>query len=250
VLTRIQQYLRAVAPIGRECEQVGQFLATFNPHSDNPYLNYALPDDGAEPSEKEVTALVDAYARRHRRPRLEYIPRCAPKVEGQLLSGGFSVEGRLPVMVTDVGQLGPGPELQEIELRVPITDGELYGMAVVQAEAYDEPEVPSRDVVTHRRVALARGAGALIAIDRTTGAVIGAGSCSPVSDGLSEVAAIGVSMTYRRRGIGEALAARLAREALSLGAEVPWLMAAHDRERRIYERAGYRAIGEILHISG
>jgi hypothetical protein len=30
---------------------------------------------------------------------------------------------------------------------------------------------------------------------------------------------------------------------------VPWLMAAADAERRIYERAGYRAIGEILHIS-
>lgn len=249
MLTRIQQYLRAVTPIGREHERVGPFLATFDPHSDNPYLNYAMPDDGAEPSDYEVAMLVDAYARRHRRPRLEYIPDCAPAIEQALLAGGFSVEGRLLVMATDARQLGAGPEPQGIELRIPTTDDELYGMAVVQAEAYDEPGVPSRDIVARRRAALADGALAVVAVDRTTGAVVGAGSCSPVSDGLAEVAAIGVSVTYRRRGIGGALATCLGREALSAGADVPWLMAAHDSERRIYERAGYRVIGEILHIS-
>ena len=61
MLTRIQQYLRAVAPTGRECEQVGPFLATFDPYSDHPYFNYALPDDGAEPTDAEVTGLVAAY---------------------------------------------------------------------------------------------------------------------------------------------------------------------------------------------
>jgi GNAT superfamily N-acetyltransferase len=122
-------------------------------------------------------------------------------------------------------------------------------MAVVQAEAYDEPEVPGRDLVALRRAALADGALAVIAVEQTSGAVVGAGSCSPVRDGLTEVAAIGVSAVYRRRGIGGALASRLGREAISGGADVPWLMAADDGERRIYERAGYRAIGEILHIS-
>jgi ribosomal protein S18 acetylase RimI-like enzyme len=249
VLTRIQQYLRAVAPIGREHVQVGPFLATFNPHSDNPFLNYALPDDGAEPSDDEIVALVEAYARRRRRPRLEYIARCAPAVEHLLLARGFSVEGHLPVMVTSARQLGAGPEPRGIELRIPISDDELYDMAVVQAEAYDEPEVPSRDIVARRRAALADGVVGVIAVERITGEVVGAGSCSQVSDGLTEVAAIGVSAEYRRRGIGGALASRLGREALSAGADVPWLMAAHDGERRIYERAGYRVIGEILHIS-
>jgi ribosomal protein S18 acetylase RimI-like enzyme len=249
VLSRIQQYLRAVAPIGREHEQVGPFLATFNPHSDNPFLNYALPDDGAEPSDDEVAALVEAYARRRRRPRLEYIARCAPAVERLLLAQGFSVEGRLPVMVTSARQLGAGPEPQGIELRIPTSDDELYDMAVVQAGAYDEPGVPSRDIVARRRAALANGVVAVIAVERITGKVVGAGSCSPVNDGLTEVAAIGVSAASRRRGIGGALASRLGREALSAGADVPWLMAAHDGERRIYERAGYRVIGEILHVS-
>ncbi len=249
MLTRIQKYLRAVAPIGREHEQVGPFLATFDPQSDNPYLNYALPDDGAEPSDDEVVALIDAYTQRRRRPRLEYITRCAPAAEQRLLAGGFSVEGILPVMVTSARQLGAGPEPQGIELRIPTSDDELYEMAVVQTEAYDEPELPSRDIVARRRAALADGAKAVIAVEQITGEVVGAGSCSQVNSGLAEVAAIAVSAEHRGRGIGGALASRLGREAFSAGADVPWLMAAHDSERRIYERAGYRVIGEILHIS-
>jgi len=37
--------------------------------------------------------------------------------------------------------------------------------------------------------------------------------------------------------------------ALGRSATTPWLMAAHDAERQIYERVGYRTICEILHIS-
>jgi ribosomal protein S18 acetylase RimI-like enzyme len=248
VLTRIQQYLRVVAPIGREHEHLGPFLATFNPHSDNPFLNYALPDDGAEPSDDDVAALVDAYERRQRRPRLEYIPECAPAVEQRLLAGGFSVEGRLPVMVADAQTLGAGSEPEGIKLRPPATDEELYHMAVVQAAAYED-EAPTRDIVDQLRTAQANGALPVIALDRRTGEVVGAGSCSPVRDGLTEVGGIGVSAAYRRRGIGGALASRLGFEGIAAGADMPWLMAAHEAERRIYERAGYAVIGQILHIS-
>ncbi|MGH8896103.1 MAG: hypothetical protein ACRDZ4_03550 [Egibacteraceae bacterium] len=62
------------------------FLATFDRHSDSPYRNYAIPDDGAEPTTTDVQALIAAYERRGRTPRLEYVPpwpppskwRCSP----------------------------------------------------------------------------------------------------------------------------------------------------------------------------
>ena len=158
MLTRIQQYLHAVTPIGRENEQVGPFLATFNPHSDNPYLNYALPDDDAEPSDDEVAALVKAC----RGGAVGLDSSTSPAVRRQSSNGysprGFVIEGRLPVMVTDARHLGAGSEPQGFDLRLPITDDELYDMAVVQAEAYDEPEVPGRDVVTLRRNGAGPGA--------------------------------------------------------------------------------------------
>jgi len=98
------------------------------------------------------------------------------------------------------------------------------------------------------RAAPDRGAVAIVARD-ATGTVIGAGCCSPVVDGYAEVAATGVAVSHRRRGIAQALAHRLAWEAIERGAEVPFLMAADKAERRIYERSGFATVGEILHIS-
>src|SRR5919198_4606718 len=108
-LQRIQAYLRVAAPRGRDSERIGPFLATFNRDSDNPYLNYAIPDDGATPSADDVAALVNAYRARARKPRLEYVSSLAPAVEPALLAAGFEVEGRLPLMVYRGGEERPWP---------------------------------------------------------------------------------------------------------------------------------------------
>jgi hypothetical protein len=77
---RIAAYLRAVAPMGRQTQRVGPFLATCTPTADNPYLNYAIPDDGASPTALEIAGHVDWYRDRRRKPRLEYVPSVAPAV--------------------------------------------------------------------------------------------------------------------------------------------------------------------------
>ncbi|MEG3975323.1 hypothetical protein QT970_11950 [Microcoleus sp. herbarium8] len=56
--SRIQSYLRFAASQQRDTERIGPFLATFSRHSANPYLNYAIPDDGAAPSLADVNALL------------------------------------------------------------------------------------------------------------------------------------------------------------------------------------------------
>jgi len=114
-----------------------------------------------------------------------------------------------------------------IELVLATSDYDLFGMALVQGDAYGSPQPASRDELPARRAAMRRGAIAMIARDVATGAVVGAGSCSPIVGGLSEVAAVGVAATHRRRGIARTLAHRLANEAI----------------------AGFTTIGEILHIS-
>lgn len=223
---RIQSYLRAVAPLGRDSVQVGPFLATFTPGDDNPYLNYAIPADRAEPTGGEIEALIGEYTRRGRRARLEYVTALAPAVEGRLVAAGFRSEGRLTLMVFGGGQTAPTALPRDVTVAPPETDEDLYAMAAVQAEAYGD-ELPDLSVVERRRQGLARGAIAMVARDAQDG-IVGAGSCSVVHDALSEIAGIGVAVTHRRRGIGAALASGLARSAVAAGAEVPWLMAVHD----------------------
>lgn len=246
--SRIQHYLRTEASRARTTERVGPFVATFTEHSDNPYLNYALPDDGAQPSMEEVAALIRAFEARNRRPRLEYIAALAPEVEPALLAAGFVVEGRLPLMTCVPSQGGPLPPPPGIELLVPQTDQELLDMVAAQNEAYgDQP--PGPDVVPRLRASSAAGQINLLARDSTSGEPAGGGICTVSHDGLTEVGAIGVREPYRRRGIAAAMTARLLDEAQQAGVTLAFLMAEGEPEARIYARAGFTLIGDILHIS-
>jgi predicted GNAT family acetyltransferase len=195
----------------------------------------------------EVAALIEWYERRQRTPRPEYLAKSAPLVEPALASAGFEAEGRLPVMVFDRGAARVAAP-DGITIRRPVTVEDTRGMLEVQAEAYGEP--PPSDADVHRqRDETDIGSRALIAEDSGRGLVVGAGSSAPVAEGMAEVAAIGVAATHRRRGIATVLANHLALDAIARGARTPFLMAAHDQERRIYERSGYIVAGEILHIS-
>jgi GNAT superfamily N-acetyltransferase len=229
--------------------QVGPFLATFTPHNDNPFLNYAIPDDGAAPTLSDVRELIAAYRDHDRKPRLEYIPEVAPAVEELLLAAGFAPEGRLPLMVVDSESLRIPVVRASVNLSAPETDDELFGMIAVQAEAYEDPRSASLDEVKRRRAALEGGSLAVIAKDIESGEVVGAGSCSPIEAGLTEVAGIGVAKAYRRQGIAKALAHWLAKEALALGAPNPWLMAEHEAETNVYKQIGFSTIGTVLLIS-
>ena len=87
--------MRRSAAAGRSTEQVGPFLATFSAGSTNPYLNYAIPDDGASPSPADVADLVSAYRRRDLSPRVEFLVDTAPAAEAALLDAGWSVERQM-----------------------------------------------------------------------------------------------------------------------------------------------------------
>jgi GNAT superfamily N-acetyltransferase len=242
---RIQDAWRHPAPRGRDTERIGPFLATFTRETDNPYLNYAIPDEGGSASPADVEALVAAYRGRDRRPRLEYIPSTAPAVEPALLAGGFEVEGRLPLMTcTDARVAIP----EGVELVAPTTEEEFVGVAQVQWEAYREREpLPERAIEGLRRTAESGGLVAL-ARDTKTGTPAGGGLCVAPHDGVTELTSIGVRESFRRRGIAAALAGWLAQTALDRGLSV-FLMAAGPDEARIYARAGFVEQGEVLHIS-
>jgi predicted GNAT family acetyltransferase len=75
------------------------------------------------------------------------------------------------------------------------------------------------------------------------------GICDVPFDHTTELAAIGVRMSYRRRGIAGAMTAWLVRKAFDMGTTTVFLIAALDAEARIYTRIGFAPIGTVLHIS-
>jgi GNAT superfamily N-acetyltransferase len=244
---RIQEALRHHAPRGRDTEQIGPFLATFTPDTDNPYLNYAIPADNAGATAADVDALVAAYRARRRKPRLEYIPSLAPSIEPALLAAGFEIEGRLPLMTFggDAQLAAPAG----IELVSPATDEEYRGAATVQWEAYAESEPLPETAGEGLRRTAETGGIVVLARDVETREPAGAGLCTAAHDGITELAAIGVRESFRRRGIAAAMASWLAHGALARGMTLVFLMAHGRDEARIYAHAGFVEHGEVLHIS-
>ncbi len=248
MLSRIQDYLRRAARHQRVVEQVGPFLLTCTPSSDNPFINYAIPAANAAPAAADVAALVAAFRRYERRPRLEFIADLAPGALTALLAAGFEQELTTPLMICTPATLIAQPQPTAVQIIVPATDVELWGMSAAQHMAFgDEPPPP--EAAAHARAGLRDGKLALAAQDVATGAIVGGGECSIPLDGLTEVAGIGVLEAYRRRGIAAALTYALTQAAFARGVELPFLMAGAAATARIYQRVGYQEIGTVVHIA-
>ena len=239
-LSTIQSCLRA--GIEPRAIRVGPFLVAFDPHTDNPFRNYAIPDDRAEPTAAEVDRLVAEFAERRRTPRLEYVGR-PPAIEDALAAAGFSADRRLPLMTADPADLVTPPVPAGIGLRAAESEADLWQAAAVQNAAYGEAEPAAPDVDRLRRT-IADGGGVALAVAADTGEGVGSGVYTSPERGLAEIASIGVLPPYRRRGIATAVAHRLTRSALDAGA-MPFLQADGEPEQRMYARIGYRTIGEL-----
>jgi len=244
---QLQQYLRSTASLGRDVERVGPFVATFDRGTDNPYLNYAIPDDDARPTADAVAALIEAYERRVRIPRLEFLPAAAPEAETALLAGGFTLESRLPLMTCTAATAVALAEPDGIRLERPSTDEDLLGMRAAQNAAFGAGP-PDPDRVAGMRESLAAGTLFALARDADTGEIVGGAVASVPGDGVTELAGIGVRDSHRRRGIAGALTARLTAEAFAAGVRTAFLTPGHDEAFSVYARAGYAPTTEMVHI--
>jgi hypothetical protein len=102
---RLQSFLRESVAIGREVVRVPPFTAFFDPSDPLTFLNYAIPDDGADPDPASIEALRAAFRERERLPRLEWIEEAAPVAAAALAVAGMTEELRAPLMTCTPGGL-------------------------------------------------------------------------------------------------------------------------------------------------
>jgi ribosomal protein S18 acetylase RimI-like enzyme len=241
--SKIQSSLRK--SISRGAQRVGPFLIHFDAHSDHPFRNYAVPDDGARPSAAQIADLVAAFARRGRKPRLEYV--CpAPAVDAALATAGFTVDLRLPLMTLAADRLVVPGTPRGVEVGPATSDDDLRAAARIQNIAYGaDAEVTEADL---GRLRATNDTGGAVVLARCEGAPAGAGLFTPPGDGLAEIAAVAVLPEYRRRGIASMVGADLSGRVLDRGA-TPYLQTESDNEQRLYGRLGYSTVGELIAIS-
>jgi predicted GNAT family acetyltransferase len=228
---RIQRYLRAVVGLEREPIAAGAFTLYVHPTEDHPFLNYAIPDEGAEPD--DGAALVAAARERGLVPRIEAVVSEAPWVREL---PGFDLEGDLRLMTCE-----QPVELDAAAELVVVQPGSEHVGPLLRAvmEAFGESE-PSQERIDNFR---GRAVAALV-----DGEVVGGASWTRVLDDMTEVAGIGVREPFRRRGIAGALTAAATRQGLAEGARLAVLSPGHEGAARVYERAGFADASRIIHM--
>jgi ribosomal protein S18 acetylase RimI-like enzyme len=240
----LQAFLRTSAQRGRLAVRSAPFTVTIDERDALRYVNYAIPDDGAEPDAGAVEALRAVFRGHRRLPRLEWVEEAAPAVAAALEAQGMVEELRTPLMACTPDGLTGAPAASEGVRVAAVGDDDLHAAADVQRVAFGMGPVPDDEAPPDPR---RRGGGAVLA--RVDGVPAAAATWTPVVDGASEVGGVATAERFRRRGLAGVVTAAAARAAFAAGARLCVLSPGGDEAQRVYARAGFRGAATMLHWS-
>lgn len=229
---RIQRYLRDRAAAGREAVPAGGFTLYLHPvMRRHPFLNYAIPKEGADPD--DGSALIAAARERKLVPRVEAVEPCAPWVRDM---PGFEIELEPPLMTcTEPVALASRAKLVAVEPG----SQHVGALLAAQHEAFGDPPPTDERIATFNE----HGVAALV-----DGRVVGGATFSAPIDGMTEVGGIAVLKPFRRQGIAGALTAEATRRGLAAGANLVLLSPGDDGAQRVYERAGFVTASRMIFV--
>ncbi|WP_433252643.1 GNAT family N-acetyltransferase [Streptosporangium sp. CA-135522] len=255
--TKVQSF--AVANLRRRpvVVQTGGFVAGFDPGTTSPYINYATPVPGAQPTGRDVAALIEAFRERGLKPRLEFAPDAAPAVEPVLRRAGFTVEEVHEYLVCTAAMLTMPPVTDAptsvmataaLLVETPSTDEDYASIDAALSEAFAGEVTPSPQGAARLRRTQENG-GAVRFIRAPDGGCAGGASCSAPAVGTAELSGVGTRPAFRGRGIAASVTAALTETMLAQGAQSVWLEYSGEGSRRVYERVGYKPQGTRLYMA-
>ncbi len=222
---------------------------------------YARPKRGAR---APITAASIRAVRARQRELIipesfEWIEQTAPEMAAAAAEAGLEVQTHPLMVLAGPVQAPPLPPGVTVRVVAP-EDAELDRIWAVPAVAFGhpgtatgEPGVAERDkiaadhdggTIAMLRERLRSGQSVLAAAFGPDGPVA-AGSWQTVG-GVAEITGVGVLPAERRRGLGAAVTAALAVDALDRGVRTVFLSASDEAVARIYARIGFREIGTAM----
>ena len=195
----------------------------------------------------------------------EWIEQVAPEMAAAASEAGLDVH-RHPLMVLSAAAPdrppAGGPALPPgVTVRaVPPEDAELDRVWAVPAVAFGHPGTAAGEAGVQERDKIAadydggtiemlrerlRSGHSVVAAAFGPDGPLAAGSYQAV-DGVAEITGVGVLPSSRRQGLGAAVTALLARDALDRGVATVFLSASDDAVARVYARIGFREVGVAM----
>src|ERR1035437_1292250 len=247
VIERIDAFCDAVPRCRARAVRCGPLVLFVPVGSGWPY--YARPRRGPRPP---VTA-TDVRAVRARQRELiipesfEWIEQVAPEMAAAAADAGLEVQSHPLMELAGPAQAPPLPPGITVRIVAP-EDPELDRISAVPAVAFGHPgtAVGEADTAERDKIAADHDGGTIaILCERLRSGqsvLVAAGSCQAV-DGVAEITGVGVLPANRRRGLGAAVTALLARDALERGVETVFLSASDAAVARISASIGFHEIG-------
>ena len=259
VIERIDAFCDAVPRRRARAAEYGP-LVLFVPTGPGwPY--YARPRRDPRP---RITA-ADVRAVRARQRELiipesfEWIEQSAPDMAAAAAEAGLEVQTH-PLMVLSARPAAPALPAGIAVRAVAPEDPELDRIWAVPAVAFGHPGTATGEAGPAERDKIAadhdggtiemlrerlRSGQSVLAAAFGPDGPLAAGSCQAV-DGVAEITGVGVLPSSRRQGLGAAITALLARDALDRDVETVFLSASDDAVARVYARIGFREIGTAM----
>jgi predicted GNAT family acetyltransferase len=255
---RVQAYLRASAAHQYEAAPAPPFTCYFHPHNDFPHFNYAIPDQCEEAAVEldyapGIAALQAQFIARRRRPRLEYVEVCAPRLAAALEQAGFIQEGRYGLMVCTPEHALASPQPADVvveQLEPSAPAAQLAEFLRTQAIGFGaaEPVRPSKQEIGELRVALHTATAVWARVGK---AAVAVAVVTAPAGGVAELAGVATLPEFRRRGLARAVSAAAVKAAFAAGVKLVCLTAADVGAERVYTAIGFRAIGVgLVYIAG
>ncbi|WP_406105081.1 GNAT family N-acetyltransferase [Micromonospora globbae] len=259
---RLERFYDAVPRDAARVEEYGDLVLFVRDGAGFPF--YARPRIGAS----QPPSLADLGAVRERQRELglpeafEWVHETTPGLLPVARSAGLAVL-EAPLMVLDPEALPDPASLSDVPVRVLDPDAPDFAAAVaarraVAAVAFAAAGTGRGEAGPAERDAAVRALEAA-ALDEERVRVVGGRRISALAatpaegalasgmamrvDDVAEIAGVGTLPVARRRGLGAAVTATLARELLAAGTDLVFLSAGSEEIARVYLRVGFRRVG-------
>lgn len=240
LLLRLQASQVAAASRGRKVIESGPFTILLNEHSELVWFNYAIPNREGF-SDQAIADMKLAFYENGRVPRLEFLESLWPSLGEWLSNNGFSVQGRVPLMLCDAESFRP-VNLADRDVRILSADDDIPSYVSVGSLAFGEVSTPEEQRVARHRLQIAEGSlrCAMAYCEGLPAAV----ACTMPESGVAELAGVGTRQEFRRRGLASAVSSILMEDLFrSDPRALVWLGAGDDVAKAVYEGLGFRTIG-------
>lgn len=238
--TVLEEFYDSVPRPGSRVEEHGELVLFLQEGDGYPY--YARPRfPGGRPTVADVLKMRARQRELGVPEALEWVHETTPGLYDAAVEAGLEVL-RAPLLVLEREKLPePHPHVRVLGTRP-------AEVSVVAQLAFSSPGTEPGSVGARERDAAMREATPMSTRHRHAVAdlpgegVLAVGTAQRAGD-VVEIAGIGTLPAARRRGLGGAVTAELARDALEHGAKLVFLSAGSPVIARVYERVGFRHAG-------